>query len=159
MPTGGHRLEGLADVRRAIDLEASERWDYAARIAEYEGTAARVESICLRRQLTGEVEVARAEIEGGSRSQVLTMTGLLAAVVAIIVVNIGSSRTTAARADVVSSILVGNGSVILGGFGLLITLVLIPQNRTSRMLSVIVPAIGLGLLLLGYFMPEVPSSP
>ncbi|WP_155856038.1 hypothetical protein [Cellulomonas sp. URHD0024] len=146
----GQRLEGLADVRRAIDLESSERWDYAARIAQYESVAARVETICLRRHLAQEVEKARAEIEG-ARGQVLTMTGLLAAVVAIVVVNIGNVRTTGTRGEVFTSTLVANGTVILG-FGLLISLVLTPRTRTAWVLAVLVPLVGLSLLLIGAFV-------
>jgi len=147
----GHRTEGLADVRRAIDLESSERWDYAARIAQYESVTARVETICLRTQLTEQVERARAEIEG-ARGQVLTMTGLLAAVVAIVVVNIGNTRNVSTRADALSLTLVANGTVVLG-FGLLISLVLSPRTRNAWVLAVVVPMVGLALLLVGALVP------
>ena len=147
----GHRLEALSDVRRAINLESSERWDYAARIAQYEAVTARVETICLRAQLTDQVAKARAEIEG-ARGQVLTMTGLLAAVVAIVVVNIGNTRNVSTRADALSLTLVANGTVVLG-FGLLISLVMAPRTRTAWVLAVVVPVVGLALLLVGALVP------
>jgi hypothetical protein len=127
-------------------METSSRWDYAARLAHYEMVSARVETICLRSQFAKEVRDARRDIEN-SRGQILTVTGLLAAVVAIVIVNVGVAERLASRDDALALTLTATGAVVLG-FGLLISLVLPPQTRTSWAFAMAVPLVGL-LLLVG----------
>lgn len=146
----GDEARAMADIQLAISTEASDRWDYAARIARYEAMSAQIQSTCSRRRLEAKLEAAEEDIDS-SRGQLLTLTGLLAAVVAIVVINAGIATSVEDKADAVSLILMGTGSVVLA-FSLLIGLVMPPrQNRRSFLFAS--AAVGLAMLALGYFAP------
>lgn len=148
----GRYREAEMSVQQAIDLEDSNRWDYSAMVADHQSRLSLIQSIRLSREINQEVDRARQEI-ADSRGQLLTLTGLLAAVVAIVIVNAGVAQSIGNIADAIALTFAGTGAVTLA-FGLLIGLVLTPRTRSQWILLGLVAAVGLALMVTGLVRVE-----
>lgn len=143
----GRYQEAEASIQRAIDLEDADRWDYSAMVADHQSRMALVQAIRVHREIHKDLEEAQNEI-ADSRGQLLTLTGLLAAVVAIVIVNAGIARTFDTLDDAFALTFAGTGTIVLV-FGLLIGLVLTPRRKSQWIIFSIVVTLGLGLMLSG----------
>jgi len=148
----GRYKEAEMSVQQAIDLEDSNRWDYSAMVADHQSRLSLIQSIRLSREINQEVDRARQEI-ADSRGQLLTLTGLLAAVVAIVIVNAGVAQSIGNITDAIALTFAGTGAITLA-FGLLIGLVLTPRARSQWLLLALVTAVGLALMVTGLIRVE-----
>lgn len=146
----GRYSEAEASIQRAIDLEDSDRWDYSAMIADHQSRMALVQAIRLHREIRKDLETAQNEI-ADSRGQLLTLTGLLAAVVAIVIVNAGIARSFESLDEAFALTFAGTGTIALV-FGLLIGLVLTPRRKSQWGILATVVIIGCALMGLGLFV-------
>lgn len=145
----GRYRDAEMSIQRAIDLEDSGRWDYSAMIADHQSRLALIQSIRLSREINAEMQDARNEI-ADSRGQLLTLTGLLAAVVAIVIVNAGLAKSLGDLREAIALSFAGTGAIALV-FGLLIGLVLTPRHRSQWILLCFVVFVGVLLMIVGLF--------
>lgn len=121
-------------------------------VADHQSRLALIKSIRLSREMNREVDRARQEI-ADSRGQLLTLTGLLAAVVAIVIVNAGVAHSIGDIADALALTFAGTGAITLA-FGLLIGLVVTPRTRSQWILLGLVTGVGVALMVAGLVRVE-----
>jgi tetratricopeptide (TPR) repeat protein len=146
----GRYVEAETSIQRAIDLEDANRWDYSAMVADHQSRMALVQAIRVHREIHKDLEAAQNEI-ADSRGQLLTLTGLLAAVVAIVIVNAGIARSFGSIDEAFALTFAGTGTIALV-FGLLIALVLTPRRKSQWAILTAVVVIGAFLMALGLFV-------
>ena len=144
----GRYHEARCSVEEAIDREDANRWDYSAMIADHKIRLAQILAIKVRSEIGKEFEEFQGEI-ADSRGQLLTLTGLLAAVVAIVIVNAGIASSFDNIHDAFALTFAGTGAVAVT-FASPIALVLTPRRRSQWVVLAIVVALGLALMIVGF---------
>ena len=148
----GDPVLGEMLIHQAICTEDCTRWDYSAVVAEYQGALTLTKAVQISSEMSENLAESRLAIEE-SRGQLLTLTGLLAAVVAIVIVNAGIAQNFTNRADALALMFASTGTIAVV-FGLLIGLILTPRRRAQWIMLALVIGIGLLLMVIGLFSTD-----
>ena len=143
--------KGIAEVRRAIEAEDSDREDYTSRIIEYQSLISRFQRKKDEKELKEQANGIRTELDK-RRTDYIGILGFFSSVMALIIISIDIAKEKMPMIESLQ-LLMGFAGVIIFSFGSLnLMLAGREEKRTNKYSDWTMPVLGVCLFVLAFLI-------